>query len=119
MANRRRNQVFPIKCQIKKNETVLNGKISAMNAVGFVCDIGDGIIRPGEICMANFEMPLVQKFVEVPVIAFKISDKVTSGILSQGKAQKEHVVEFHFKNASPDFKNALSAFFIDYNSLRN
>lgn len=113
----KRTEVFPFNGQFKRDSLQFVGPIVSMNNIGFVATIGTQILRPGENFVVSFDLPLTSKTVEVPVVVVKVADKIVSGVLENGKPKMERRAEFHFKNPTPEFKKALSAFFINFNSL--
>jgi hypothetical protein len=101
-------QVFPFNCTLKNQTYDFKGQVLDMNHNGFMCNIGKQVIKTSETLTARISFPFTKKTLEVPVIVYKVYDKFKGqhNTINPG----DHIIEFVYKNPSPEFKNFLTQF---------
>jgi hypothetical protein len=124
---------YPIPAKIKLASGEMPAAILKIAQQGFICEINDNKLQPGERFECTFELPVIHHLVTDLIVAVKIYNQWSGGGTPAGGAAPhapasgsssgaasspsnsqpgtiQHLAEFHFVQPSPTTKDAIGKF---------
>jgi hypothetical protein len=103
---------YPIPAKIKFASGEVTVQIMKLAPIGFLCEIPNNQLQPGEKFECSFELPVIHKTVTEPIVAVKIYNQWSGGAKdgASGAGGVHHLAEFHFVALSAAGREATEQF---------